>query len=260
MECVRTEQKQLKWAMEAFNELSHHPFLITYGIEPKHDEDKTILLLHAIDNHNFDAKAKLERVTTAMLVEAALTAHEHIPLHNNDTVEVKKNQLTVLAGDLYSSLYYYRLAKMEDVPLIRLFSESIQKMNDAKAYLHSRNWRTAEELQQLIMDVQSTLIVNLADYYRQEMILRIAPHFLALKSMKKTLQALEEEGHPRQDTPIPPSPLLTEQRPHEERYFLKQNLYTVMTKQGNLLREGVENFRDSLPAPLLDRITTVLHT
>ncbi|QQK76008.1 heptaprenyl diphosphate synthase component 1 [Salicibibacter cibarius] len=259
MECVRTEQKQLKWATEKFSKLSHHPFLVTYGIEPKHDEDKTILLLHAIEKHDFDWAEKSERVTTAMLVEAALTAHEHIPLHNNDAVEVKKNQLTVLAGDLYSSLYYYRLAKMADIPLIGLFSESIQTMNAAKADLHALNWKTAEELEQLIMDMESTLIVNLAKFYRQEMILRIAPHFLAMKRIIETIQILEERGDQDQESPIPHSPLLSGQRPHEERYFLKKNLKTVITKQQTRLQEGVENASGSLPALLSDRIMTVLH-
>ncbi|QQK79857.1 heptaprenyl diphosphate synthase component 1 [Salicibibacter cibi] len=258
MECVRTEQKQLKCATEKFNKLSHHPFLVTYGIEPNHDEDKTILLLHAIENHDFDWVDKSERVTTAMLVEAALTAHEHIPLHNNDTAEVKKNQLTVLAGDLYSSLYYYRLAKMADIPLIRLFSESIQTMNDAKACLHSHNWKTAEELEQLIVDMESTLIVNLAKFYRQEMILRTAPHFLAIKRMKETIQTIEEGGAQGQESPIPLSPLLSGQRPYEERHFLKKNLKTVLTKQQTLLQEGLENVRDNLPALLSDRIMAVL--
>lgn len=259
MECVRTEQKQLKLATETFNALCHHPFLVTYGIEPKHDVDKIILLLHAIEKHDFDENAKLERVTTAMLVEAALSAHEHIPLHNNHAIEVKKNQLTVLAGDLYSSLYYFRLAKMADIPLIRLFSESTQTMNDAKACLHSRHWRTAEELEQLVMDMESKLIANLADYYCQEMIKRISPHFLALKRLKETLQVLKgKDDHPRESS-MPFSLFVPEQHSHEERYFLKNNLQTVIKKQQTRLEEELANFKDTMPPSLLDRIMTVVH-
>ncbi|SDI29017.1 heptaprenyl diphosphate synthase component 1 [Natribacillus halophilus] len=260
MESMTTEQQQLKSVISEFNDLSHHYFLKRYGMSPPCDEDKTCFLLHAIQTETLDERAKLERVISAMLLDAALTVHHHISLHSDRTSDGTYEQLTVLAGDLYSSMYYKRLAELADIPLIRLFSESTQTMNNAKVRLHAGDWHTAAELERLISDMEATLIAGLADFYQQQAIQQIVPYFLGLRKLKEMLHLLEQGTESWGSSLLAPlvSSRPTDRCADEEKYLLKKRLRETVVSQQTKLREALANFNSTIPSSLADRVQTVI--
>ncbi|MBB6449030.1 hypothetical protein HNR44_000979 [Geomicrobium halophilum] len=260
MESVTTERKQLEWVVDQFNEIIRHRFLAKYVSKPKFDEDKTVFLIHALRTPKLDETEQLERVTSALLVDAALTTHQYIPLHNDQSYDGKQEQLTVLAGDLYSSLYYKRLTKMADIPLMRVFSESIQTMNNAKVRLHNRDWNTIEELEQLVAEMESMLITNLAAFYQQSLIQRIASVFLTLRRIRSILFSMESGQESWGSAVL--SPMLAneplDKSPEEEKQLLADHLRQLIKKKQVELQDILNEVKGTLPAPLMERLKTVI--
>ncbi|GAX89719.1 heptaprenyl diphosphate synthase component 1 [Effusibacillus lacus] len=67
--------------------------------------------------------------TALMLIYHGLSVHEQIEETHADATQ----QLKVLAGDYYSSKYFYLLASWGQVDKIGLFAEAIARINEAKA-------------------------------------------------------------------------------------------------------------------------------
>lgn len=68
--------------------------------------------------------------TVLLLIHHGLSAHEHID--RADALGEKTRQLQVLAGDYYSSKYFYLLAASGKVDLIAVFAKAITAINEAK--------------------------------------------------------------------------------------------------------------------------------
>ncbi|OEF98698.1 heptaprenyl diphosphate synthase component 1 [Desulfuribacillus alkaliarsenatis] len=68
------------------------------------------------------------------LIESALDIHQQI--EKFDMSEVTSRQLTVLAGDYYSSKYYKLLSDENMIREIQVFAKAIQQINEAKMTRH----------------------------------------------------------------------------------------------------------------------------
>ncbi|MFC4768915.1 heptaprenyl diphosphate synthase component 1 [Effusibacillus consociatus] len=77
------------------------------------------------------SKKETELITSVLLlIYHGLSVHENI---DENQIEGNFRQLKVLAGDYYSSKYYYLLASQGQIELIGLFAEAVAKINEAKA-------------------------------------------------------------------------------------------------------------------------------
>ncbi|BCJ85384.1 heptaprenyl diphosphate synthase component 1 [Effusibacillus dendaii] len=75
---------------------------------------------------------EIELVTTVLLlIYHGLSTHENID--DQPTANQKSRQLKVLAGDYYSSKYFYLLAANGKIGLIGRFAQAIARINEAKA-------------------------------------------------------------------------------------------------------------------------------
>jgi heptaprenyl diphosphate synthase len=108
-----------------------HTYLTKYISRPKIDEHKGVFLyglLHQSKYNNID-----DAYIAIMLVDLALAVHDEVPTKlAKQESEVKGRQLTVLAGDYFSSLYYSSLAGINDLRLIKTVSIAIQDINELK--------------------------------------------------------------------------------------------------------------------------------
>lgn len=190
------EEERFQWIQDRFNRLSAHRYLNQHVSKVSIDRDKMMLFTNCIDAPELAEEGKLKRTTAAMLVDAALTTHQYVPLHNEARDREIEKQLTVLAGDWFSSLYYSELAKLEDVKLVRVFSGSIQKTNDAKIRLHEHDWSGVDELESLVTIMESTLIKNVGVFYNHEAVQHLAPPFLTYRRLLDMIEHAEEKENP----------------------------------------------------------------
>ncbi len=150
----------------AFYSMTDHPFLKQYSAKPSVDKDK-LRFLFAMLESKIPIKKLEAYALSAILVDAALDAHENVSLQplNSDFIK-KTRQLTVLAGDYYSSLYYYLLADVGETDMIRIYSYSIQKINEHKMNVYKNDGISYEQWKQDLSIIESELIQNIALFYK----------------------------------------------------------------------------------------------
>ncbi|WP_100407205.1 heptaprenyl diphosphate synthase component 1 [Bacillus solitudinis] len=168
---------------KSFYNLIKHPYLQKYIAEPKVDEDK-LHFLYAMLGDRLPKKDIKVFSLAALLVYAALDVHESVSLHKIDTDSVRKNrQLTVLAGDYYSSLYYYLLAEGDYIPMIRVYSHSIQQINELKMNVYEKSSLSYDETQEHVTTIESILMQNIAEHYKLPVWKEVLKDFFYLKRL-----------------------------------------------------------------------------
>ncbi|GAE25088.1 heptaprenyl diphosphate synthase component I [Halalkalibacter wakoensis JCM 9140] len=180
---------KVKEIKRSFYSLTEHLYLQSYVPEPKIDDDKVRFLYAMLNKRLSNSEAKLITIS-ALLLQAALDMHDEVSLHPVTSDKLRKNrQLTVLAGDYYVGLYYYLLAEKNHVPMIRVFSQSIQEINESKMSLYHTDHEGEllyQDVQQISSQIESALMQNMADYFEQSAWKGVIKDFFYLK---KLLQA-----------------------------------------------------------------------
>ncbi|WKB37126.1 heptaprenyl diphosphate synthase component 1 [Terrilactibacillus sp. S3-3] len=93
-----------------------------------------------------------------------LDTHEKMTIENLDEKkEIRSRQLVVLAGDFYSSLYYFSLSRQGDIQMVKWIAEAIQEFNVHKCHLFypsdSLNW---EQKYAALERIESALVTKIA--------------------------------------------------------------------------------------------------
>jgi len=137
----------------------YHPYLFQH-IQPPAIDDEKLLLLCSITNET-DKTIRKEQIISAILVQIAIDIHERILYIDLITKDHKERQLTVLAGDYFSSLYYERLTAINSQELIRLLADGIREINELKTvFLYGKNISLSE-----LMNIQMKIESNLIDQF-----------------------------------------------------------------------------------------------
>jgi heptaprenyl diphosphate synthase len=110
----------------------------------------------------YDCNLPLETIKSyllsTVLVQMGLDCHEEVSLIPQVTEKgVRTRQLSVLAGDFFSSKYYFLLSKIEDVQLVRLLANSIRKINEIKTEVYLSDQLNADQYLELMNEIDSCL-------------------------------------------------------------------------------------------------------
>ena len=89
-----------------------HPYLRQYILPPSIDEAKLIILISIIEQLELSPHNKDVLVQAIMFMNVALDTHDHVSNTLLDKNSMQIRQLTVLAGDYYSGLYYKYLSEI----------------------------------------------------------------------------------------------------------------------------------------------------
>ncbi|ARK30301.1 heptaprenyl diphosphate synthase component 1 [Halalkalibacter krulwichiae] len=174
---------KVKEIKKSFYGLTEHRFLQKYVHEPHLDEDKVRFLYAMMQKRISTNEAKMFTIS-ALLLQAALDMHDEVSLHPIHSDRLRKNrQLTVLAGDYYVGLYYYLLAEKKQLPMIRVFSQSIQEINEHKMNLMNTDNLSYEEIQNNAAQIESVLLQNMCDYFDEGNWKRVIKDFFYLKRL-----------------------------------------------------------------------------
>ncbi len=171
-----------------------HPFLMHYIDAPIIDEDKLKLLYSLLKHAKLNIEQIQHYVVTIMLVQIALDTHEKVSV-KFDTEQGqshKKRQLTVLAGDYYSGLYYLMLAEQHDIALIRALAEGIKKINEHKISIYQKDGNSINEVLGSVAIVESALLQKTCDHFNVQEWKEFTAAFLCMKRIRKEYENFKE--------------------------------------------------------------------
>lgn len=130
------------------------------------DEDKLLILVSIMSYLELPCR-KLETFTlSTMLIQTALDTHEHI---SRTSENEKSRQLTVLAGDYYSGLYYKFLADAEEILMIKTLSTGVKEVNEHKISVYHKEADSVEKVIHNLKLLESVLLERFANYFQVDL-------------------------------------------------------------------------------------------
>ncbi|ASZ69207.1 heptaprenyl diphosphate synthase [Bacillus cereus] len=174
-----------------------HPYFINYIEEPFIDEEKIALLYGALKSANLHIEQIEHYVVTIMLVQIALDTHERVSNKvGEEEIEFHKcRQLTVLAGDYYSGLYYYLLSMNRDIVLIRALAEGIKEINEHKIMLYQKAHETTDDVMKSIVTIESALLQKTCDHFQLSHWKPFITYVLGGNRLQKEIQLYADKQH-----------------------------------------------------------------
>jgi heptaprenyl diphosphate synthase len=141
-------------------------YLLKYIENPIIDEDKLLILVSIMDRLELSYSEMQNYALSTLLIQIALDTHEHI---TNASVEEKNRQLTVLAGDYFSGLYYKLLADSEDIRMIKALSRGIKEVNENKISVYQNEILEVDKLMTSIGLIESSILTHFSEYFKVDL-------------------------------------------------------------------------------------------
>ncbi|MES9781167.1 MULTISPECIES: heptaprenyl diphosphate synthase component 1 [Bacillus cereus group] len=182
---------------EKLMEKLRHPYFINYIEEPFIDEEKIALLYGALKSANLHIEQIEHYVVTIMLVQIALDTHERVSNKaGEEEIEFHKcRQLTVLAGDYYSGLYYYLLSMNRDIVLIRALAEGIKEINEHKIMLYQKAHETTDDIMKSVVTIESALLQKTCNHFHLSHWKPFITYVLGGNRLQKEIQLYADKQH-----------------------------------------------------------------
>lgn len=141
-----------------------HPYLRQFIVSPDVDEDKILILVSILEQIDLSPCEKDTFIIAIMLMQVALDTHDLVSTELTDESGMKVRQLTVLAGDYYSGLYYKYLAGIGDIQMIKMLSEGVKNINEQKVFVYQKDPKHVEDLMNSMKMIEFSLFGELMKY------------------------------------------------------------------------------------------------
>ncbi|GEK57906.1 hypothetical protein CHL76_05855 [Marinococcus halophilus] len=165
-----------------FQRLTQHSYIEQKIGLPEAHEETIYLLLEALRETKVSQEQAVEQIAAVLLVQSAFKAHEQIQLHN-DGDDKKIRQLTILNGDLMSSLYYRLLSTVFHQEILLIFTSAIRSMNEAKMKLHFGECRDFADMLQTLRTGEAGIVEAVTRFYGREHLAVASSSIFALKRL-----------------------------------------------------------------------------
>lgn len=195
MEKNKLSVEEIKKTIE---ERIRYPYLEKFIERPIIDERKLFLLNEIFHDSSYSVSQKKSFILTSMLVQIALDTHDKVSLDESaeDSDRKKKiRQLTVLAGDYYSGLYYYLLSQLEDIQMIKVLASAIKEINELKMSIYYKQFSSLEDFMQELQPVESLLVCRVAEYMGKHSIRQFAENFLLQDKLMRERESFFKNHH-----------------------------------------------------------------
>ncbi|COQ68952.1 Heptaprenyl diphosphate synthase component 1 [Streptococcus pneumoniae] len=155
------------------------------------------MLYGALKSANLHIEQIEHYVVTIMLVQIALDTHERVSNKaGEEEIEFHKcRQLTVLAGDYYSGLYYYLLSMNRDIVLIRALAEGIKEINEHKIMLYQKAHETTDDIMKSVVTIESALLQKTCDHFHLSHWKPFITYVLGGNRLQKEIQLYADKQH-----------------------------------------------------------------
>ncbi|MFV9510692.1 heptaprenyl diphosphate synthase component 1 [Tepidibacillus sp. LV47] len=150
-----------------------HIFIKKYVTIPKFPLIRLQLLNLLLFQASFPRSLRKLYCVTTGLVQMGLDVHEEIVNQKEyNEREIRSRQLSILAGDYYSSQYYSLLSKANLVDGIKRIAAGIRDVNIAKMNLYTENdgkgFESIEQMIEIVKVKESTLYLQFLDLLKTE--------------------------------------------------------------------------------------------
>ncbi len=129
---------------------------------------------------------------TVAIVYAALHSHDQI---REETPIVKEQQLTVLAGDLYSGIYYQMLVSTKNIAMVQQLATAIIRVSESKTSFFEQKSRTMDEIEKAIIVIETELLMSFYTFYGYSEYVQLAKQALLYLRYTEELERLESENY-----------------------------------------------------------------
>lgn len=187
-------ERELQQLKQQIKEKVRHAFLLQHIDNPEIDEFKLYFLQQILNKTTLAPKVKEQLIITTMLVQIALDIHEQIPDYKGEqspSINVE-GQLSILAGDYYSGLYYYLLAEIEEREYITVLATAIKHINELKMELYYLNDNKIENYLNIKKEIHITLIKYIAEHVQVKEELPVMAELSLLSYMIQTNDKIVE--------------------------------------------------------------------
>ncbi|SDI98106.1 heptaprenyl diphosphate synthase component 1 [Salimicrobium halophilum] len=184
---VNDLKSRITYYKDKISEYAYHPYLSRYIKEPIIDEDKLLTYIHLFDYVRVEESSYDNYLMAVMFVQMALDTHDYVSHDNRETEVdvVRKRQLTVLAGDYYSGLYYHLLSLIHDLPFIQVLAKTIREVNEQKVRLYYGNHHSQDSMVQTFKNVETLLAYNVWCHFMTEEDSEVIVESIFVKSLRK---------------------------------------------------------------------------
>ncbi len=164
MDSISNEVTQLN---SEIKNIINHSFVLKYIDQPAINDEMIAVMVKIMRNTNVDQKLMPYYIVSVMLMQIALETHETVSNseEGESPAQLRQRQLSILAGDYYSSMYYHILAKTKDIEFISLMSKGIQEINEAKVKLYLDKEADIEQLVTYLCKIETILVEKTAEYF-----------------------------------------------------------------------------------------------
>lgn len=224
----------MKEIKERLEEKLRHPYVMRHIDLPFIDEDKLLLLYSLLQSANLHIDEIQHYALTIMLVKIALDTHENVSNNIGSEDSHTKRQITALAGDYYSGLYYYLLAERHNIALIRILAAGIEEVNEEKIVLYQEKRKTVADVVESVSIIESALLQKACDHFHVPLWKPFVAAAAALKRMEREY-AMHQK---REKTPVRSAFLRI--LPSEEMNAVYESCIENTKKELHKLAEGHE--------------------
>lgn len=192
---VRDINVKIAQLKEKIERKTMHSYLEKHIPASKIDEDKLLLFYLMMEQLQWSEEKLDSYLVTIMLVHIALDTHETVTIENANGQIMKKRQLTVLAGDYFSGLYYYILAGMDDIPMITALAAGIKEVNEHKIKLYQKEIDQIDLLLNTLKTIESSIFCKIADFFGKSYWNEIASNILLFKRLIHERENFTQNGN-----------------------------------------------------------------
>ena len=171
-----------------------HPYLRQYILPPSIDEAKLTILISIIEQLELSPHNKDVLVQAIMFMNVALDTHDHVSNTSLDKNSMQIRQLTVLAGDYYSGLYYKYLSRLGDIQLIKRLSEGVKNINEHKVSIYHKDQDDFDSIMNSTKAIEYSLIEKLTSHFGISYWDECASNFLLVKRLMREIREYKQTG------------------------------------------------------------------
>lgn len=200
---MQTSSMEISHLKAIIQKSMRHTYIDQFVQVPKLDNDKLYILIAILNNTNLSKEKKESYIVTAMLIQTALDTHDLVPDSHasHEETKEKSKQLSVLAGDYYSGLYYWLLAEVEEVEMTQVLARAITDINEYKMQLYYKNFESMDAFMAIFKKMNSLLITRIAEHAGETDISCIAGEWLMIR---KITSAKSQSAQSRADKGFDP--------------------------------------------------------